>query len=237
ATLGGADSAGASPAEEGDFVSLINQARTSNGLTTLSIKSDLVGYARRHTEKMIASGSIFHSTSAELSSASTGWVVLGENVGRGKHASSLHTAFMNSPSHRANVLGDFDRIGVGANRSADGVLFVTVIFMKSKDAPTTTTTTTLPSTTTTTTPPVATTANPTTTSTTQPPATTATPTTTTTTTTTPDTSQTTDADYGLDLAAWSVVLSGVEHLILDLRITDRATPCFRTTHSDFLCID
>lgn len=140
AALGGADPAKASPAEEGDFVSLINQSRTSSGLATLSIKSELVGYARRHTEKMIASGSIFHSTSAELSSASTGWVVIGENVGRGKHASSLHTAFMNSPSHRANVLGDFDQVGVGAERSPDGVLFVTVIFMKSKEAPTTTTT-------------------------------------------------------------------------------------------------
>lgn len=37
---------------------------------------------------------------------------------------------MNSSGHRANILGDFNRAGVGAARSADGRLWTTVVFIK-----------------------------------------------------------------------------------------------------------
>lgn len=145
----------ASPSEEGEFVSLINQSRTSAGLAPLSVHGDLVTGARNHTARMIPTGTIFHSTSEQLSSVTTGWLVLGENVGKGGSTSSLHSAFMASPSHKANILGDFDRVGVGVGHDDGGKLYVTVIFMKSKSAPTTTTTqaptTTAPAPTTTTT--------------------------------------------------------------------------------------
>lgn len=141
--------ASADVSEESQFVSLINQSRSSAGLAPLSTQGDLISYARKHTEKMIAEGRIFHSSSAELSSATTGWSLLGENVGMGPDPALLHKAFMNSPSHRDNILGPFDRVGVGAERAPDGTLFVTVIFMQVAETETTTTTTTAPSTTTT----------------------------------------------------------------------------------------
>ena len=72
----------------------------------------------------------------------TGWSVLGENVGKGPSVSVLHQAFMESPSHKANILGDFDRVGVGVGFDAESKMYVTVMFMKS-NAPTTTTTTTI----------------------------------------------------------------------------------------------
>lgn len=132
----------ASPSEEAEFVSLINQSRASAGLASLSVHGDLVSGARNHTAQMIPTGTIFHSTSEELSSVTTGWLVLGENVGKGGSTSSLHDAFMASPSHKANILGDFDRVGVGVGHDDGGKLYVTVIFMKSKSAPAPTTTTT-----------------------------------------------------------------------------------------------
>ncbi|MDH3517640.1 MAG: CAP domain-containing protein, partial [Acidimicrobiia bacterium] len=95
----------ASPADEGEFLTLLNSARSAQGLSPLTIHSDLVAGARTHTSAMVARGEIFHSTSAELGSVTTGWQVLGENVGVGPNPSVLHTAFMNSPGHRANVLG------------------------------------------------------------------------------------------------------------------------------------
>ncbi len=139
---------------ESDFVSLVNQERSSRGLRRLEVYWDLVDDARAHTQDMIAAGEIFHSSN--LGSVTSGWWALGENVGVGPSPSRIHGAFMNSPSHRANILGDYNYIGVGAARAPDGSLYVTVIFMKGPDGlvspPTTTTTTTQPSTTTTTAP-------------------------------------------------------------------------------------
>jgi hypothetical protein len=50
---------------------------------------------------------------------------------------------MNSSGHKANILGDYNYVGVGTG-SKDGYLYVTVIFMKkgSTSPPATTTTTT-----------------------------------------------------------------------------------------------
>lgn len=101
----------------------------------------LQSYARAHTEDMMAAGAIFHSTSAELQSAAgSGWTKLGENVGRGGTVESLHSAFMASPGHAANILGDYNYVGIGTGNK-DGYLYVTVVFMKkggTSSAPTTT---------------------------------------------------------------------------------------------------
>ena len=116
---------------ESEFVSLINSTRANNGLGSLEVDGGLRAHARNHTQAMIDNGGIFHSSSAELSAAAgSGWTRVGENVGSGQAPSSLHTAFMNSPGHAANILGDYNYVGVGTNTSADGSLFVTVVFMK-----------------------------------------------------------------------------------------------------------
>jgi hypothetical protein len=96
---------------------------------------------------MIAADEIYHSSSAELQAAAgSGWDKLGENVGRGGSVSSLHQAFLDSPGHKANILGDYNYVGIGTDTSDNGVLYVTVVFMKkgSTASPTTTTTTTAP---------------------------------------------------------------------------------------------
>jgi hypothetical protein len=123
--------AGADSGTEGQFVSLINSTRANNGLGALEVDGGLRSHARNHTADMIAHGDIFHSSSGELSAAAgSGWSRVGENVGRGQSPSSLHTAFMNSSSHAANVLGDYNYVGVGTDTDADGALYVTVVFMK-----------------------------------------------------------------------------------------------------------
>jgi hypothetical protein len=103
---------------------------------------------------MIAADEIYHSSSGELQSAAgSGWEKLGENVGRGGSVSSLHQAFLDSPGHKANILGDYNYVGIGTNTSDNGVLYVTVVFMKkggSSSETTTTTSTTAPTQTTTT---------------------------------------------------------------------------------------
>jgi hypothetical protein len=173
-------SAAADPATEAGFLAKINASRAANGLAALSVDGGLRSHARKHTQDMIDADKIYHSTGDELKAAAgAGWSKLGENVGRGGTVDSLHKAFMASPGHKANILGDYNYAGIGT-ASSDGVLYVTVVFMKKGGGPTTTT---APATTTTTPTPKSTTTTapkPTTTTTTIPVTTTIPPTTTTT---------------------------------------------------------
>jgi len=142
ATVGLGLAAGADSGSEGEFIAKINSSRASAGLAPLSSNGGLTSYARQHTADMMSEGGIYHSSSAQLGGAGgSGWDRMGENVGRGQSPSSLHEAFMNSSGHRANILGDYNYVGVGTG-SQDGYLYVTVIFMKkgSTSPPATTTT-------------------------------------------------------------------------------------------------
>lgn len=142
ATIGLGASAGADAGSEQGFLSEINASRAAAGLGPLKMDGGLQAHARKHTADMIAKGEIFHSTSAELKAAAgSGWTKLGENVGRGGSVGSLHNAFMDSSGHRKNILGDYNYVGIGTD-SKDGVLYVTVVFMKkgeTSSAPATTT--------------------------------------------------------------------------------------------------
>ena len=141
ATFGFGLSAVADSASEGDFLARINSSRAAAGLEPLSVDGSLRSHARNHTQDMIDSNGIYHSTSAELQAAGgSGWSKLGENVGRGGSVSSLHDAFMASAGHKKNILGDYNKVGIGTATS-DGVLYVTVVFMKKGGSAATTTTT------------------------------------------------------------------------------------------------
>ena len=138
---------------EGDFLSKINAARSSAGLPPVSMHSDLVPDARNHSAEMMAAGQIYHSSN--LAGVASGWEALAENVGAGPTVDSLHSAFMNSSGHRANILGDYNYVGVGVVSDGE-LLWATVIFMRKGATPeptttTTTSTTVAPATTTTTT--------------------------------------------------------------------------------------
>jgi len=146
ATIGLGASAGADSGSEQGFLAEINASRAAAGLGPLKMDGGLQSHARQHTADMIAKGDIYHSTSAELKAAAgSGWTKLGENVGRGGTVGSLHKAFMNSSGHKKNILGDYNFAGIGTDTS-DGVLYVTVVFMKKggSSAPPATTSTTAP---------------------------------------------------------------------------------------------
>lgn len=113
---------------DGTFLSRINNSRANAGLAPVEMYWDLTDDARAHTDRMISTGSIYHN--AALSSVTGVWQKLGENVGVGADANSLHDAFMASSSHRANILGDFNYVGIGSKIDESGILWVTVVFMK-----------------------------------------------------------------------------------------------------------
>lgn len=118
--------------DEGRFVQLINQDRANSGLGPLSVDGPLVDAARNQSSRMASSGTIFHNSNLP-GEVPGGWQSLGENVGTGATVDDLHAAFMNSASHRANVLGAYDRIGVGIVMSGS-TYFVTEVFWKTASA-------------------------------------------------------------------------------------------------------
>jgi uncharacterized protein YkwD len=115
--------------DEDLFRSLINTERSAQGLGQLRMITKAVGVARRHSAAMAQTGSIFHNEKLPRQLRKVKWDVLGENVGVGGDTVELHEAFMDSPSHRHNVLsGDYERVGVGSLVSG-GRLWVTVVFV------------------------------------------------------------------------------------------------------------
>lgn len=116
---------------ENQFVDLINAERTSRGLKPLAVQSDLVAGARFQADAIRDAGRLYHNP--ELASVvDSGWMKLGENVGYGGTVAGLHAAFMNSPSHRANVLEpNYTHVGLGVVVEGEKI-WVAEVFMQAK---------------------------------------------------------------------------------------------------------
>lgn len=125
-----ASPAAADGSEEATLYSLINEARAEQGLDPLSIDITLIVAARQHASAMAEQGDLFHSSPGELAATTSDWELIGENVGRGPTVESILEVFLESESHRGNVLGEFDRVGVGVERGGDGGLFAAVVFLQ-----------------------------------------------------------------------------------------------------------
>lgn len=121
--------ASASPELNEDMLDLINSERSSQGLAALVPYWDLEDDAAKQTARQVRQGKIFHT--ADLGAVvDGGWSSIGENVGVGPSISSLHKAFMNSPGHRANILGNYSHIGISTKTDQYGQKYITLIFMK-----------------------------------------------------------------------------------------------------------
>jgi len=98
--------------EESTIVQLVNESRWADGKAGLLRNSALDQVALAWAERLAAAGTLSHNPdySAQIPS---GWTRAGENVASGYgSASSMHTGWMNSSGHRANILGDYTDIGV-----------------------------------------------------------------------------------------------------------------------------
>jgi uncharacterized protein YkwD len=131
--MASAPSASALSNDEQSMFDLTNQSRSQNGLGPLQYDAALSNVARGWVAAMSASGTLSHNGNLAnlVGSQVTGdWTRIGENVGYGGSPSGLETAFMNSPGHRANILGDFNRVGIATLRDANGTFWVVVDFVK-----------------------------------------------------------------------------------------------------------
>ena len=118
--------ASASGPNTSSVLSAVNSARANAGRRPLSLRSDLSGVAYRWSQKMAASGTLKHNPN--LTGQVSNWRWVGENVGYGPDWRAVHVAFMNSPSHRANIVDrDYSQIGIGVVVSG-GRVWITQVF-------------------------------------------------------------------------------------------------------------
>lgn len=102
----------ASASEADTIAALVNQDRASAGLPGLIHDPAMDSVALQWANQMGAANSMVHNPSYSTQIPS-GWSRAGENIAMGQPTpSDMHTAWMNSAGHRANILGDFTDIGI-----------------------------------------------------------------------------------------------------------------------------
>jgi hypothetical protein len=149
-------SAAADPATaEADFLAATNQARAQAGLPGLTRDAGLDGMARQWSNHMAAvfaaNGGLTVDPAAPndcnrsalchnpnlgpgLTAVDSNWTKGGENIGVGGDVGSIQNAFLNSPGHYANIVGQYDRVGVGVVNAGDR-MWVTLDFMQAPALP------------------------------------------------------------------------------------------------------
>ncbi|HPB46136.1 MAG: CAP domain-containing protein [Microthrixaceae bacterium] len=120
-------------AERNEVVSLVNQTRAASGLGQLAGNATLDIKADNWAQKLRNECRLSHSRLAD--GAPGEWRKLGENVGYGGTIAQVHTAYLNSPGHKANILDpSFTSMGAAAVWGmCDGQyrVFTVQVFMKS----------------------------------------------------------------------------------------------------------
>ncbi len=119
--------AGATSVED-VFTTQLNQERSSRGVPRLTPRAALVDVARAQARRMAGRNTLFHNPN--LTSDVKNWRWVGENVGYGPDALTVHVAFMNSPAHKANILDrDYTEVGIGAV-TVNGRVWVAEVFRR-----------------------------------------------------------------------------------------------------------
>lgn len=139
-------------AAESRFVSQLNAMRQSKGLSTLVANSAIASPSRSWSATMSGQNWLHHARDTgagdgvephqdyvyQVGRAVPDWSRVAENVGvSGLHdcaninaaVDALHRAFVNSPGHYQNMIGDFNQVGIGVYVDPDQ-LWVTVRFAK-----------------------------------------------------------------------------------------------------------
>lgn len=117
-----------SSAKETSLISLTNKARAKFGLRAYRVNAELTKVARAHAMRMARNDRLYHNPQLRYSVSS--YRFLGENVGYSPSITGVQSAFMNSPSHRANILDrDFTQVGIGVVVAGDRI-WVTEVFRR-----------------------------------------------------------------------------------------------------------
>jgi len=96
-----------------------NTYRDRAGLKPLALMPGLTSVAQKWAIWMANKNSMVHNP--KLSSQVPGdWRRIGENIGMGYDIDAITAAWYASPGHKANMLGEFTKIGIGFARDSKG---------------------------------------------------------------------------------------------------------------------
>lgn len=116
------------------MVDLINVERARRGLTRLTWNDRVDAAARAHSDDMAAHRTMQHAgtdgsdAGDRLTREGFVWRTWAENIAAGQQTDEAVLAdWMASTGHRANLLGNFNLIGVGATATPDGVPYWTIV--------------------------------------------------------------------------------------------------------------
>lgn len=135
----GASPAAAASAEESELYALTNQARAARGLRPLAYDGAASNVARTWAQELARSGSLRHNPNlvAQVDSQVTNqWTRVGENVGYAQSIPAVQSQYMASAPHAANILGQYNRVGVGTARDGAGRVWTTLVFILGPALPT-----------------------------------------------------------------------------------------------------
>lgn len=120
--------------DQQDVMDRVNHSRSLRSLTTLSNHSLAQKKAQAWAEKMAKAGKISHSNLSDgMGKPGVDWCGIGENVGTGPNVRSIHTAYMNSPGHYANIVNKgWTAMGVGYAKKGNQVYTVHVFVKECK---------------------------------------------------------------------------------------------------------
>ena len=124
--------AGCLSADQTTVTDQVNASRKDVRLAALNADSAAMSKAQAWSEHMASTGVLEHSGGGSKVSTTglTKWCAVGENVGYGPSLDRIHAAFMASAPHKANILGRYDRVGVGVAKKGS-TYWVTHVFIRS----------------------------------------------------------------------------------------------------------
>jgi uncharacterized protein YkwD len=124
------------PDVQASLIKLINRDRAAAGLAPLRPHPGAQRIAALWSRQMAAAGGLSHN-GGYLSAATLQRLratKVGENVAVAASVEQIHTLFMQSPLHRANILHpDFRQVGIAAFRLPNGRMYVTEDFLQTSD--------------------------------------------------------------------------------------------------------
>lgn len=102
------------------LIKATNAERAQHGLPALQLDTSLITSARQHAWWMVRNNNLQH-TSAPVA----------ENIAMGQRTTSeVIRDWMNSPGHRANMLGNYSRMGAAAYQTKDGTTYWCLQFLR-----------------------------------------------------------------------------------------------------------
>jgi uncharacterized protein YkwD len=110
----------------------VNHVRAAAGLPALPWDERLAEVALRQVKAMAVRDTVFHNPHLmeEVDYAGLAWRGLAENVGKGEQRATITSAFLASPSHRKNILGNYTAFGEAIAVDSRGHVWTSEVFIR-----------------------------------------------------------------------------------------------------------